>query len=389
MLEDVVLKRPDGALRGTVSGVGPGVLLLHAGGERRSVWYSIIDRLAAAGYRALAFDQRAHGDSLKENWLELPPFGADAAAMLAEFCAAPVIVGASLGGFAAIAALNDPEVRAGVAGLVLVDVVPDPDPVAVRSFLAGAQVEIGQSPLVDDILRRGDTLATACSNFDLPVLQIRAGRNASPGDTARFLTLVPRARVVTIAGAGHLIAREAPDQLADVLLDFLGSDAVRDRRIARYLDKAAERAVAHPGGTLRGHVDRVADALRAAGGDPVLVDAARVHAAYGTQAFGRDDDSDRALLREVVGPAAEALVHLYHRCDRARSQPSWAGNRPIIRDRFSGEAKVLEDADRRALIALTIANEQDVLRYDPAIEAKWGKHLRKLFAEWQPYCPKV
>ena len=39
------IARPDVLLRGEEAGVGPTVLLLHAGGERRQVWTPVIDVL--------------------------------------------------------------------------------------------------------------------------------------------------------------------------------------------------------------------------------------------------------------------------------------------------------------------------------------------------------
>jgi pimeloyl-ACP methyl ester carboxylesterase len=50
-------------LRGESVGTGPTIVLLHAGGEQRTVWRSVASRLAANGVRAVSVDQRGHGDT--------------------------------------------------------------------------------------------------------------------------------------------------------------------------------------------------------------------------------------------------------------------------------------------------------------------------------------
>jgi pimeloyl-ACP methyl ester carboxylesterase len=42
---------------------GPTTLLLHAGGETRSVWRPISNELVEAGWRTIAPDLRGHGES--------------------------------------------------------------------------------------------------------------------------------------------------------------------------------------------------------------------------------------------------------------------------------------------------------------------------------------
>src|SRR2546426_647046 len=128
------LRRPDATLRCDSLGHGPEALLLHAGGERRRVWHPVMDRLAARGCRCVAYDQRGHGDSGGDRRSSVTAFGEDTVAMISGL-AMPVMVGASLGGFSALFALSDPAVERKVAGLVLIDVVPDPDPERVRRFL--------------------------------------------------------------------------------------------------------------------------------------------------------------------------------------------------------------------------------------------------------------
>jgi pimeloyl-ACP methyl ester carboxylesterase len=219
------LRRPDAVLRFDQRGEGPDMLLLHAGGERRSVWRSVMDRLAGH-CRCTAYDQRGHGDSGGRRSDPVTAFGEDAAAMIASLHR-PVVVGASLGGFAALLALA--EVERDVAGLVLVDVVPDPDPARTHAFLA--PLGLAETPLVADILGRAEQFRAIAAGLSLPILAVRAGARGPmvDVDAERFRKLAPQARVVTVPEAGHLIAREKPIELAELLAAFLASPEVRER----------------------------------------------------------------------------------------------------------------------------------------------------------------
>ncbi|MBA2401150.1 MAG: alpha/beta hydrolase, partial [Bradyrhizobium sp.] len=155
-------------------------------------------------------------------------FGDDAVEMISQL-RMPLVVGASLGGFAALLALANPSVERQVAGLVLVDVVPDPDSDRTRRFLAPLGMDT--SPLVEDILGRRDGLREIAAGLKLPILAIRAGDRAEhpDSDADRFARLVPHAAFATVVGAGHLVARDKPVELAALLAAFAPSDSVRER----------------------------------------------------------------------------------------------------------------------------------------------------------------
>src|SRR4051794_3008043 len=133
-MTELTLTRPDAHLRGTATGAGPTVLLLHAGGEDRGVWVPITTTLSQHDLRTVAYDLRGHGDSSGEA-AKPGPIAADVTAMIHSEPPPVVVVGASLGGLAATVSLANPVVARAVAGLILVDVVPDPDPVRVRAWL--------------------------------------------------------------------------------------------------------------------------------------------------------------------------------------------------------------------------------------------------------------
>src|SRR5262245_9131208 len=123
MTETLRIARAHIELAGEARGAGSGVLLLHAGGETRAVWRPIMDSLAERGFRSMAFDQRGHGESGGSPLDGVSAYGDDARAMI-QLMHRPVVVGASLGGFALMLALQALEGE--VAGFVLVDVTPAP-----------------------------------------------------------------------------------------------------------------------------------------------------------------------------------------------------------------------------------------------------------------------
>ncbi|MFD4352137.1 alpha/beta fold hydrolase [Nocardia sp. NPDC058518] len=213
------LERPDGAiLRGRAVGTGPTVLLLHAGGERSEVWDPVVGSLVAAGYRCVTFDLRGHGDS-GGSARSTAMCAADIAAMVRTELSGCIVVGASLGGVAALIALEDAEVRARVGGLVLVDVVPTMDPDRVLEFLTATTAYGRYAEIVDDVLAHVPQLRRAAEVLDVPVLLVRAdGRTpVADDDVAGFLQLAPHARVIQILGAGHLVARDCPEDLAETI----------------------------------------------------------------------------------------------------------------------------------------------------------------------------
>jgi pimeloyl-ACP methyl ester carboxylesterase len=100
----------------------PPVLLLHGAGQTRHSWRATGATLAAEGWRVIALDLRGHGDSDRSpaGDYRLDDFAADVTAVSRALPTPPVLVGASLGGLAALAAVA----RAGVQApaLILVDI---------------------------------------------------------------------------------------------------------------------------------------------------------------------------------------------------------------------------------------------------------------------------
>lgn len=217
MSEPQILNRPDALLVGERAGSGRPILLLHAGGETRAVWRPVMSVLASRGHQSYAFDQRGHGESGGTTSDGVLAYGDDAKAMIG-LMSRPIVVGASLGGFALMLALETLEQE--VAGLVLVDVTPTPNPDRARNYLSPRG--LAASPLVDDILNQSQRLATIVSALRLPILYVSAGARSPLGEDGRIQMrkLAPHAAIEVIPEASHLVARDAPAKLANLISDF-------------------------------------------------------------------------------------------------------------------------------------------------------------------------
>jgi pimeloyl-ACP methyl ester carboxylesterase len=114
---------------------GPLVLLQHGGGQTRHAWKSAGEALGRAGYHAIAFDARGHGDS---DWAPDGVYGQDI--MVEDLCSLlkalkvprPVLVGASMGGGTSLVAVGEDRVDA--TALVLVDIAPQIEPEGVQKI---------------------------------------------------------------------------------------------------------------------------------------------------------------------------------------------------------------------------------------------------------------
>ncbi len=252
---------------------GPPVLLLHGGGQTRHSWGGTAAALAAEGWYALAIDLRGHGDSewAPDGDYSFDGFVADLRAVLATFSERPVLVGASLGGITSL--LAEGETRGGVArALVLVDVVPSLDRQGVEqilSFMRGgfegfANVEEAADAIAEYLPHRprpkdvsglrknlrlhddgryrwhwdpqfltGDRRPAATRNPErlrdaaravgAPTLLVRGRKSelVTAEGAREFLDLVPHARFVDVAEAGHMVAGDRNDVFTEAVLEFL------------------------------------------------------------------------------------------------------------------------------------------------------------------------
>lgn len=272
-------------LSGSVFGDGARTaLLLHGGGQTRHAWEDTAQRLADEGWRAICLDQRGHGDSewSREGGYSFLDFAADAAlvgaAIARESGSAPVAIGASLGGIAALLALGETprETPLPFRGLVLVDIVPQMDPRgvdkiqgfmrahasagfasleeaadAVAAYLPHRPRPRSLEGLRKNLRARADgrlywhwdprfldgarsvnsdwehaeaRLHHAARTLAVPTLLVRGGSSELVTEEAAraFLALAPDAEFVDVAEARHMVAGDKNDVFADAVLDFLG-----------------------------------------------------------------------------------------------------------------------------------------------------------------------
>lgn len=263
---------------------GPVALLLHGGGQTRHAWRKTAARLAHEGWTAYALDQRGHGDSewIASGAYAFADFAADAAvvadALSARHGARPVAIGASLGGMAALLAEGQAhrQGRADVfASLVLVDITPRVDPEGVNRVQGFMRAHAGEGfasvaeaadavaaylphrprPRSHEGLRKNlrlgadgrwrwhwdpsflngprsvadhrsateNTLVEAARGLTAPTLLVRGASSELVGEAhvREFLTLVPHAAYVDVAGARHMVAGDRNDHFSAAIMAFL------------------------------------------------------------------------------------------------------------------------------------------------------------------------
>jgi pimeloyl-ACP methyl ester carboxylesterase len=101
------------------------VLFFHGGGQSRRAWRGTAERVAAAGYYALSFDLRGHGESgwAPDGDYHVRAYARDVSALLHHLQRRVVLVGASRGGQAAL--IGGSARSAQVSLIMLADVAPD------------------------------------------------------------------------------------------------------------------------------------------------------------------------------------------------------------------------------------------------------------------------
>lgn len=249
------------------------VVLLHGGGQTRHAWKGAGQTLGEAGYHAVAFDARGHGDS---GWAGAGNYGADHMVEdLRRVLATvgdgrpPILVGASMGGGTSLVAVGEGRVEA--AALVLVDMAPKIDPDGVQRIqefmnqkpdgfetleevaeaIASYQphrprprrldglaknVRLGTDGKYrwhwDPARRQGGNagqapyrqrLSDCADRLTLPTLLVRGGLSdvLSEEGAQSFLAQCPHAEYVSVKDAAHMVAGDRNDIFADAVIDFL------------------------------------------------------------------------------------------------------------------------------------------------------------------------
>lgn len=250
---------------------GPLVLLQHGGGQTRHAWKNAGEALGRAGYYAVAFDARGHGDS---DWSPDGVYGQDVmvddlrCVIAALGGKRPVLVGASMGGGTSLVAVGEDRVDA--TALVLVDIAPKIEPEGVQKIQAfmgykpegfdsleevaeaiGAYQPHRQPPKdlagLAKNLRMGENgkyrwhwdprfmllrremgkrvirLEACARKLSLPTLLVRGGLSdvLSEDGASAFREMCPHSEYVNITGAGHMVAGDRNDIFGHAVLEFL------------------------------------------------------------------------------------------------------------------------------------------------------------------------
>jgi len=253
----------------------PAVLLLHGGGQTRHSWRGTAAALSGRGFHAVSADLRGHGDS---TWdpagdYTFGTFRADTEAWC-ELLGRPAIVGASMGGLAALWTEGSRSAEAlapACRALVLVDIAHRSEPAGVQriiEFMTGRPEGFASLDEVADAIAeylphrpRPDNLEGLARNLRLgedgrwrwhwdpafmdrsrprageeferfteharrltmPVLLVRGKMSDVVSEEAarEFLRIVPHAEYVDVGGAHHMVAGDRNDAFAASVVEFL------------------------------------------------------------------------------------------------------------------------------------------------------------------------
>lgn len=250
---------------------GPLVVLQHGGGQTRHAWKGAGQALGEAGYHAVAFDARGHGDSdwSEDGRYEHDAMVADLVAVTAALgSACPILVGASMGGGTSLVAAGEGRVDA--AAVVLVDMAPRIEPegsAKIRAFMdqrpdgfdtleevaaaianyqphrkrprnldgLAKNVRLGSDGKFHwhwDPRRRNRTwdmdeyrrrLEQAALTLRAPTLLVRGGLSdvLTEEGAQHFLACCPQAEYVAVADAAHMVAGDRNDIFQDAVIEFL------------------------------------------------------------------------------------------------------------------------------------------------------------------------
>jgi pimeloyl-ACP methyl ester carboxylesterase len=258
------------------AGDAPVVLMAHGGGQTRHAWGGTAAALARTGWRAISIDQRGHGDSdwSPEGRYDVGAFGQDLRDVARGFDRPPAVVGASLGGVAAILAAGEADGPPVFPAVVLVDITPRVERTGVERIirfmsahkdegfatleeaadaiaayipdrprpkdLSGLAKNLRKRPdgrwrwhwdprFITDIDARSadrnpDRLENAVRRIAQPILLVRGKSSdlVTEEGAKALLAVAPNARYVDVTGAGHMVAGDRNDIFTRAVTDFLG-----------------------------------------------------------------------------------------------------------------------------------------------------------------------
>jgi pimeloyl-ACP methyl ester carboxylesterase len=250
---------------------GPLVLLQHGGGQTRHAWKNVGEILGKAGFFAVSFDARGHGDS---DWAPDGRYGQDVMVEDLQCVVAalgnrrPALVGASMGGGTSLVAVGEDHVDA--TALVLVDIAPRIEMEGIdkiQAFMSQKPEGFGSLQEVADAIaayqphrqrprnleglaknvrlgadgkyrwhwdprfrairrdteKRRQRFEACARQLTLPTLLVRGGLSdvLSEEGAQAFLESCPHSEYVNVAGAAHMVAGDRNDIFGNAVIDFL------------------------------------------------------------------------------------------------------------------------------------------------------------------------
>ncbi len=255
----------------------PCVLMAHGFGQTQYAWEETGRRLAAAGWQAVSYDARGHGESDRSptGEYDFEQFVEDFRRVCASLPNLPVVIGASMGGLTALLAHSE-KPKVDLKALVLVDIAPRWDErgvvamlsfmrqhpegfatleeaaEAVRGFLphrrrsgkpTGLNRNLRQSSdgrwywhwdpamlaLAEKSSNLQSRLQSASRRLKLPTLLVSGGMSELIGaeHSDEFLKLAPHAEHIEVPDASHMVAGDANDHFLAAISPFLKHQATQ------------------------------------------------------------------------------------------------------------------------------------------------------------------
>lgn len=262
----------------------PPVLMLHGAGQNRHAWKGTAAALAERGWFVLTVDARGHGDSdwSPDKRYDFEHTGADVRSLIERFDQTPVVIGASMGGMAALSAQYYSGAGPLYRAVVLVDIAPNftfegasrivnwmaanPNGFATLEDASDAMANYNPNrPRPKDlsgltkVLRQGedgrwhwrwdpnyitakpgfgdgnedlmrfhmkrtsDLMMDGAKMIGSPMLLVRGGKSdlVTPESAQEFVAAVPGTEFVDVAGTGHMVAGDDNDAFTTAVIGFL------------------------------------------------------------------------------------------------------------------------------------------------------------------------
>ena len=255
----------------------PVVIFTHGAGQTRYSWKGSAEKLALQGFRTISVDLRGHGDSqwANDGDYSINRFAEDLIELtdtLHQGSVKPHVVGASLGGIAAMMAAGT--LRPGIfSSITLVDIAPNMDfggvlkilgfmasntsqgfaslqeaSDIIAQYLPGRKRPTETKGLKKNLRQRDDgrwywhwdprfitsiakgiggdpfqTFETALTNIDVPLHLVRGGMSelVTEESVTKFKELMPAAHYTDVEGAAHMIAGDRNDVFNSAVAEFL------------------------------------------------------------------------------------------------------------------------------------------------------------------------